>query len=137
MFRPPPSTLRPLFTHWLPLIVYGLFITLQSHYPTPEVVPRWQGLDKLLHVGAYALLGLLFCRAYHSRWPAAAERSLARAGAASAAIFGLFDEIHQHFTPFRSADPLDVLADALGGALGVLAFHFLLELVRPRPPASA
>jgi len=121
----PLSALRLFLRYWLPLIAYIASIVIQSHYPTPDSVPRLPFFDKLLHIGGYGLLGLLFCLAYRSRWPAASGRSLARAAVLSAALFGLSDEIHQSFVAFRTADAWDVLADASGAALGV-GFYFAL-----------
>jgi VanZ family protein len=113
--------------YWLPLIAYCLCIIIQSHFPTPEAVPRLPFIDKLLHTGGYALLGVLFCRAYHFRWPQASQGLIGRASVLSAVLFGLSDEIHQYFVPLRSAEALDVLADAVGGFLGVLVFQAYLS----------
>jgi VanZ family protein len=132
----PPSPLRLFLYYWLPLIAYSALIVFQSHYPTPESVPRLPFFDKLLHAGGYGLLGLLFCRAYRSRWPVASEPSLARLAVLSAALFGLSDEIHQSFVPFRTADAWDVLADALGAALGVGFYFALLSFSDPRPAST-
>jgi VanZ family protein len=38
-------------------------------------------------------------------------------------LYGVSDEIHQYFVPFREADLLDVLADTLGGILGVYIYQ--------------
>jgi len=126
-YRLPPSAFRIFLRYWLPLIGYSTLIVIQSHYPTPDAVPRLPFFDKLLHAGGYGLLGLLFCRAYRSRWPAATGRFLARRAVLSAALFGLSDEIHQAFVPFRTADPWDVLADAVGAAIGVIFYFALLS----------
>jgi VanZ family protein len=131
-FRLRPSAFRIFLRYWLPLISYSAFIVIQSHYPTPDVVPSWPFFDKLLHAGGYGLLGLLFCRAYRFRWPAASGRFLARRAVLSAALFGLSDEIHQAFVPFRTADPWDVLADAVGAAIGVIFYYALLSFAGPR-----
>jgi VanZ family protein len=114
------------------LIAYSALIVFQSHYPAPESIPRLPYFDKLLHTGGYGLLGLLYYRAYRSRWPVASGRSLARFSVLSAALFGLSDEIHQSFVPFRTADAWDVLADALGAALGVGFYFMLLSISGPR-----
>jgi VanZ family protein len=37
-------------------------------------------------------------------------------------VLGTLDEFHQYFVPGRQSDVLDLLADAVGIALGVLAF---------------
>jgi VanZ family protein len=117
--------MKRFIQYWLPLIAYSAFIVFQSHYPTPESIPRLPYFDKLLHTGGYGLLGLLFCRAYRAGWPKASSRSLSRYAVLSTALFGLSDEFHQSFVPFRTADAWDVLADAIGGAIGV-AFYFVL-----------
>ncbi len=135
-FRFPPSAFHHLLYYWLPLIAYSGLIVFQSHYPAPESIPRLPYFDKLLHIGGYSLLGLLFCRAYRSRWPIASGRSLARLAVLSAALFGLSDEIHQSFVPFRTADAWDVLADALGAALGVGFYFALLSFSDPRPAST-
>jgi VanZ family protein len=121
-----PGAFRVFLHCWLPLIALVAVIGIQSHYPTPESIPRLPFFDKLLHGGGYGLLGLLFCRAYRSGWPETTERSLARYAVLSAALFGLTDEIHQSFVVSRTADGGDVLADALGAALGV-GFYFALR----------
>jgi len=43
------------------------------------------------------------------------------AAALGAALYGVTDEFHQAFTPGRSPDVFDVLADLVGGLLGGLA----------------
>ena len=54
-----------IFTiYWLPLIGYCVFIYIQSSYPSPERLPSFNYSDKLLHFGAYAVMGILFYRAY-------------------------------------------------------------------------
>lgn len=35
-------------------------------------------------------------------------------------LYGVSDEIHQHFVPGRDASILDVMADIVGGSFGML-----------------
>jgi len=114
--------------YWLPLIAYCLLIFLQSSSDNPVDLPPIANVDKVLHAGAYGLLGILFYRAYRSRWPSASGWTMANASLLSAAFYGLTDEIHQYFVPGRSADPWDWLADTVGAMLGVVAYHTLLYL---------
>jgi VanZ family protein len=44
-------------------------------------------------------------------------------------LYGVFDEVHQAFTPERTPDARDLLADALGAALGVAAILLLRAAV--------
>jgi VanZ family protein len=46
--------------------------------------------------------------------------------------WGLFDEIHQAFVPGRSADVLDLGADALGALVGTAARTVLSLIFRAR-----
>jgi VanZ family protein len=109
--------------YWLPLIAYCLLIFFQSGRPSLQELPALPFMDKWLHLAGYALLGMLFDRAYRRQWPQASPRLLFWASVVSTALYGLSDEFHQYFVPARSADPLDAAADALGGLLGVAAFR--------------
>jgi VanZ family protein len=125
----PPNSEFPMsrfLRYWLPLIAYCLFIFLQSSSDSPLELSAFSHMDKVLHAGAYGLLGILFYRAYRSRWPNASGWTMANASLLSAAFYGLTDEFHQYFVPGRSADPWDWLADTIGAMLGVIAYHALM-----------
>ncbi len=40
-------------------------------------------------------------------------------------IYGISDEIHQHYVPYRDADIMDALADIIGSIFGVYSYHYL------------
>jgi len=44
----------------------------------------------------------------------------------SASLYGISDEIHQSFVPFREAEVADVIADMLGAASGVLLYQLVV-----------
>lgn len=68
------------------------------------------GWDKLNHASAFIALAFCACQAHAgARW-----RSMA-----ALLAYGVLIELLQSQVPNRSADPVDVLADALGIALGV------------------
>jgi VanZ family protein len=113
-----------------PLIVYCAFIFIQSQLPVPFEMPEVSHFDKLLHLGAYGVMAILFYRTYLAGWPRAMKRTLIWASVISTALYGLSDEIHQYFVPERSADPLDWLADAVGGALGAVIYQRLFDATR-------
>jgi VanZ family protein len=114
----------------VPLIVYCVFIFIQSHLPVPFEMPEVSHFDKLLHLGAYGVMAILFYRTYQAGWPRAMQQALIWASVISTALYGLSDEIHQYFVPQRSADPLDWLADAIGGALGAVIYQRLFDATR-------
>ena len=86
--------------------------------------------DKLVHFLVYAVLGVLFLI------PLAEARlsqvTMGKAGMAVflSALYGAFDEVHQAFTPERTPDVRDLLADALGAALGVVVILLLKVIVK-------
>jgi VanZ family protein len=115
---------------WLPVLAWAAVIFTFSSIPSLST--GLGGWDTLLRKGAhmteYAILGALLLRALGRDLPTLA------AGIAYAAT----DELHQHFVRGRHAAALDLLVDAVGVALGILALH---RLFRPgpgdRPPDMA
>lgn len=126
--NPPLSSFRIFLRYWLPLIAYCLCIFIQSSMAEPVKLPSIPQIDKLLHCGGYSLLGVLFYRAYRSRWPKASGWTMANSSLLSGSFYGMTDEIHQYFVPGRSADPWDWLADTVGVMLGVLAYHAFIHV---------
>jgi VanZ family protein len=118
--------------YWLPVIVYCLLIFLQSSRPSLERLPDVAHMDKFLHVTAYALLGILFFRAFKTAGLKGGLKQVILVSVLSTAAYGVSDELHQHFVPFRNADPLDAIADTVGGICGVCAGHFLTRKVHSR-----
>ena len=116
-------THKNLLYHWLPLVSYCLFIFIQSAGPLTDLIPRRPMLDKLLHVLAYFILAILFFRAYRSQFIKTRYNVLIWISVLSSILYGISDEIHQHFVPVRQSDVMDVLADALGSIIGVWVYH--------------
>jgi len=89
----------------------------------PDYVPG--DFDKLAHVGLFAGLGLL--AALNARG-ARGRRALVALG--GTVLFGALTEVMQGVLPYRTGDPLDLVADLAGGLLGAL----LGSLARPQAP---
>jgi VanZ family protein len=68
-------------------------------------------LRKLAHAAEFAVLGFLLLRATGRERPALAL----------GIAYAVSDELHQYFVPGRLGSPLDVLVDAVGVVVGVLA----------------
>jgi VanZ family protein len=115
---------------WAPPIFYMGFIFFASSVPG-DALPAWHFWDKAEHLLAYSVLGILFL------FPLAEARLALvtpRTGAIAvvlATLYGAFDEIHQIFTPGRSPDVRDLLADFLGATVGVVVV-LLVRLVVTR-----
>jgi len=109
--------------YWLPLIAYCVLIYIQSSYPSPQRLPSFEFSDKLLHFGAYAVLGVLFYRAYQTLPFNTNIQLLVLFSMISASLYGVSDEIHQSFVPYRDGSFWDVIADILGAVCGVFVYH--------------
>jgi VanZ family protein len=115
--------------YWAPVIIYCLLIYLQSSYPSLEKMPDFPNMDKMLHGGAYALLGFLFYRALRTGRLGGRVFLLIFLSSVLATLYGVSDEIHQHFVPSRNADIMDVAADLAGSIIGAWGAHVFFSKV--------
>jgi VanZ family protein len=113
---------------WGPVVAYMAAIFVMSSIPGTEVpLPALWRYDKVLHATAFAGLAVLTLRA--SRRPALAI--------GLATVYGALDELHQRYTPHRSSDPADLLADFVGACIGTaLALLTVRMYVRLRAGRS-
>lgn len=114
------------FRYWMPVCAYAGLIFYLSSQPHPEEdLPSFvmSFSDKVLHLVEYAVLGGLCYRAL--RW--GTNGPWANAAFPLAVLFtslyGISDEIHQSFVPFRDSNWLDWVADTIGAALSVVVIH--------------
>ncbi len=112
--------IQQIIFYWLPVFIYCLLIFIQSSYPSLENIPDLPFLDKALHFTCFALLGVLFFRAFNTSFKENI-RLVMVLSILSSGLYGLGDEIHQYYVPFREAEIMDGFADMLGGACGVFA----------------
>jgi len=84
-------------------------------------------MDKLLHILAYALLGALFIRAFKTTQIKHHLKLVLILSILLSSLYGVSDEIHQYFVPYRNADLMDILADMLGSIIGVYIYHSLIN----------
>ena len=84
--------------------------------------------DKTAHVLIYAALGASLVRALAGgRIPAMTLTRILLA-AALGTLYGVSDEIHQHFVPPRTPDILDVAADSIGAFAGAIVMTLVARL---------
>ncbi len=88
--------------------------------PPPQIDTGW---DKANHILAFASLAGAAMLAFS---PA---RSKPAVIAALLVVYGILIEVLQSFVPGRTADAADVVADAVGIALGLLAAWWLLHAI--------
>jgi VanZ family protein len=118
-----------VFWYWLPAVLYaGMIFYMSSQSHPEEQLPSFllkDVSDKVLHAVEYAVLGGLCYRAF--RWgvngPVASYALLF--AIVTASLYGMTDEVHQLFVPFRESSWLDWLADTAGAFIGALSWRFL------------
>lgn len=122
--------------YWGPVCGYAGLIFYLSAQPHPEehlpFVTHFS--DKVLHAVEYAVLGALcyralFCGSGHDVW----RQQAIPAAILLASLYGVSDEVHQAFVPFRDSNWLDWAADTVGAVIGVTVMHRVLSL---RPVGS-
>lgn len=116
---------------WGPVVAYMAAIFVMSSIPGTQVpLPGLWRYDKVLHATAFAGLAVLTLRA--------SRRASVAIGLATA--YGALDEFHQRYTPNRSSDPEDLLADfvgaCIGTALALLARRMWVRLRAGRSPTA-
>ena len=105
-----------LVLRWFPLIAWCGLIFYGSHQPVPPPLSEsqtFQGIDFFYHFALYAPVGFLYVRATGSFI----------GGILFCFAYGLSDEWHQSFLPYRSFEWHDLLMDTIGGALGTQAYR--------------
>jgi VanZ family protein len=122
------NTLRNLFL--LCALGWAAVIFYLSHTPGVDVPPLFFGEDKLLHASVFGILGFFTLGAMKTTVDGYRVFQLWLA-VVLVIVYGVLDEFHQHFVPGRSPDIYDVMADALGGMLGVwLSYRFIKARLR-------
>jgi len=102
-------------------------IFIQSSYPSIQSAPDLPYIDKVLHFAAYALLGTLFLRAFKTTRIKNNLKLVLILSVLFSFFYGISDEIHQYFVPYRNADLMDVLADLFGSIMGVYIYQAIVR----------
>ncbi|MGB2930113.1 MAG: VanZ family protein [Desulfobacterales bacterium] len=121
--------MKKFLFYWFPIILYCLLIFIQSSYPSFKNAPELPYIDKMLHFVAYALLGALFLRAFKTSRIKNNLKLMLILSFVLSSLYGISDEIHQYFVPYRDADFMDVLADMLGGIMGVYIYQAMARKI--------
>jgi len=100
---------------WALVIAWALLIEGLLVWPHPPELPAaysFAGIDKVVHLTLFGVLGVLTARALRpdAPWWAAVV---------GAVLFGALTELEQHFIPTRSMELGDLLADSTGALIGV------------------
>ena len=124
-------TARARFLLWAPvalLLGFEFYLSSRSGESLPAFGPWFPDKDKVVHLAYFFLTGVCAVRAarFGERWSATRTAAfLILAGL----LWGCSDEIHQSYTPGRSVEIGDVLADTAGVALAAAIGERILRKV--------
>ncbi len=113
---------------WTFTIAYAILIFVLSSFPygppEPDILEKVSATFK--HILEYSVLGFLLLASFRS------SKKTKKYAFCLAILFttfyGVTDEFHQLFVPFRTASIMDILADAFGGFFG--AFFLRPEIFK-------
>lgn len=86
--------------------------------------------DKVAHVGLYLVLGLLLHVVFRYSSIRALSTRPALFAVLAGLLYGVTDELHQYFVPYRSASALDLAADLTGLVIAQLLIFLVLGFRR-------
>ena len=109
---------------YVPPLIYMILIFYLSSIPLqfPQIVDIIDPSKFMLHVIEYLILGLLMMNASGNE----------KFSFVVSSLYGLSDEIHQCFVPFRYFSIFDLLGDCIGSVIGVMLYpkfkHWMRKL---------
>lgn len=116
---------------WIWVFIYAgiiFYLSSQSH-PLPDTI-RKNFPDWILHGVEYGLFGFLIARAVKITFPIRSLIFRFFAPWILGTFYGLSDEWHQSFVPYRDSSASDLLVDAVGVALGIYGWMLFDKIKR-------
>ncbi len=113
---PLPAPSPSLRLRWLYPLALAAMVVIASGQSQVATPPGIVNFDKIAHFSIFGLLGTLVARSPGVR--------RFRHAILIVALFGISDEFRQSFTPGRSVEFADWLADTLGAATAVSLYAF-------------
>lgn len=108
-------------------------IFLVSSQPGDQLhLPTLLNYDKAWHLLEYGMLAATCFFALPANHPDTNRTALSLGVVCFAFLYGVSDEFHQSFVPFRTSCFSDVIADTLGAALVATAWWWRMELTVSR-----
>jgi len=101
--------------YWLPVYVYaGLIFYFSSLPEIPELILKITKETFILHIIEYAILSILLLRAFINSKNIIFREKAIYLAIIITILYGITDEIHQHFVPGRTFSLFDIIANGIG-----------------------
>jgi VanZ family protein len=109
-----------------PAILWALFILIICAIPFGDVGSSslfFPGFDKLVHCGLFFVLSIFYCYGSIRKWQTRSIRiEIAMKNTVVLVSYGaLIEMLQQYIFTWRSGDWNDLLADSIGGCMGIFA----------------
>ena len=110
---------------WFPVCIYSGIIFCVSSLQGVDIPAGVGNIDKLAHIVEYVPFGFLIARAFFNTDNIFCKKNFLILSIICSFLYGVSDEYHQLFVISRDANVLDLLADTLGGIIGVTVFRVI------------
>ena len=110
------------------LVLYCSFIFWLSSKPSLPAPIYFSHQDKIHHMGAYFIMGILAWRFFNTLF--SKPTTVMIVSLCFCSIYGMSDEWHQSYVPGREADVLDWLADTLGALIALVTIQLTKRRVK-------
>ena len=117
-------------------LAYAYLIFVASSEDTSSItIPPY--VDKLIHFVEFGILCLALCWSLSSAQVGSKEIYKIILAIGITSLYGISDEFHQSFTPHRSADVFDWLADTVGAVAAGFLWQTLVYKLQTKEKSLA
>lgn len=109
--------------YWIPLYLYAGIIFYFSSISKPLPETNIPFFDKALHICEYIVFGFLASRAFKNSPRKVFFENFKSLAILVSILYGISDEFHQLFISERQFSVFDIIADAIGGIMGVYIYN--------------
>lgn len=108
---------------WSPVVLSAAFIFFVSSIPGKDLPAVFPFQDVAYHFFIFCILAYFFARALKHTYSNLSFLNIILYTVAFGMAYGVSDEFHQAFVPYRVVSGLDVMVDGIGSLIGGLIFH--------------
>lgn len=112
-----------IIKYWLPVLLCMVFIFYTSSLPGDDLPELFAFQNIVYHILVYLILGVLCSRAIKKSSSGIKPVKIILYTVVFGVFYGLTDELHQAFVPYRCASGFDIFIDGIGSSLGSFIYR--------------